>query len=691
MKNTEILTTLPQLRRLVLRMSKIHEFAFDTEDNTLMTRGLNNDFKLVDISISWGEYDNYLIPIGHVFEEDQLPLDEVVRHLKPIFERRDIRLIGQDLAFDMHCLARVGIEVKTNDLFDTQIASWICNENEIYGLDLNANRLLGKKAITFSEVISTVTTEDKKAVGMKGNQKATFDLVSIENGAEYALEDAFFTWELYLYFLDELEKEEMDRIFEKVYIPLVRTVYNMGERGITVDLKTLEKMGEEMQEDIDQLQYDIYEIAGIEFNPGSSQQLAELLFSFDGSKVFKAKPNKKTGDYDPIYKNPNYDILEMGFNFPIVSTTPLGAPQSSNHVLEFLAKKDYKTRRKREGIELVNKLLVFSKLAKLKTAFVDGIINTMYDDGKVHPSFNIVGTTSGRFSCSKPNMQQMPKARDDDKYQIRDMFIGSVNDKTGERNKIISADYKNLEMRVTAHFSKDELLLKMFENDDDAHGSTAVNMFELDCKPNEAKEKYPLLREVGKTINFLLAYGGGANALYDTLKSKGMNLDDEEHLREYNCKQGIEVAQAYIDKYFDTYSGVSEFMKNQKRFAKRNEFVYTVLGRKRRLTRINGSDFGTAMYEERLALNQPIQGSAGDIMNSAMNRLEGDKYLVRTLECRLLLQIHDEFIFECPEENVEESMNLIRHYMENPFGDNKPLNLPFTVDINYGDSYQEAK
>ena len=676
MRHSEIVTTLSQLKRLVIKMKSIEEFAYDTETNTLEVLGDNTKFKLVGISISWGDYDNYYIPVGHVFEEEQLDLDVVVRYLKPIFEREDVRIIGHHLKFDMHVMKRVGIEIKTLDLFDTMIASWICDENTSNGLKDNTESILKIKQTNFKEVIDTVTKEEKREYGFKANANPTFDLVKVENGGEYALADSYFTWELYLYFMDKLEEEEMDKIYQKVYVPLITNVFNMESRGVIIDEDKLAGMEVEMQEDIEQLMYDMYELAGVEFNPASSQQLAELLFGEDNPEV---------------YKNPNQHILDVTFNFPIESRTPKGAPQSSNKVLKHLSKKVYQVERKIEGIELVSKLLEFKKLNKLKSAFVDGIREQMYEDGKVHPSFNIIGTTSGRFSCSRPNVQQIPNAEDDDKYQIRELFIGSVNEETGKRNKIISCDYMNLEMRVMTHFSKDELLMKMFNNGDDAHGSTAVNMFELDCHPNEAKEKYPMLRNVGKTINFLLAYGGGASALYETLKEQGMNLDDPEHLKEHKCKKGIEVAQKYIDKYFETYSGVSEFLKNQKRFARRNEFVYTVLGRKRRLVNINGSDFGTASYEERLALNQPIQGTAGDIMNSALNRIEGDKYLVEELGCITIMQVHDELIFECPEENVDEAVKRILHYMENSFGDDKPLNLPFTADYGVGDSYQEAK
>jgi DNA polymerase-1 len=315
----------------------------------------------------------------------------------------------------------------------------------------------------------------------------------------------------------------------------------------------------------------------------------------------------------------------------------------------------------------------------------------MYDDGKVHPSFNIVGTTSGRISCSEPNLQQLPKAEDEDKYQIRSVFIADVDPVTGKRMRIIAADYDNLEMRVLTYFSKDPLLLEMFEHGHDSHGSTAVNMFALDCSPDECKKKFPLLRQVGKVINFMLMYGGGAMALYGTLKDYGMNLDDKKYLKEYDCKKGVEVAQFFIDKYFDTYKGVSSFLKSQKKFAHRYGFVNTITGRKRRLHNINSSDFKTASYEERLSLNAPIQGTAGDITMNAQNRVEANKKL-KELRCEMLIQVHDELVFQCPEENVEEAIEIVRQLMSHPFGDKVELNEPpFTASADSGWSYQEAK
>lgn len=694
-KGYEIVTTKLQMKRLSKKLKTLEEFAFDTETNTLRVYGPNEDFILVGISISWGAYRNYYIPLGHYFDEGQLDLSYVVRHLKYAYERLDVRIIGANLKFDMHVMARVGITIRTKDLFDTNIASWLCNENTFNGLKFNTEEVLKVKQGKFDEVLKTVTNAEKKEYGLRANSKPPFNLVRIHNGAPYALDDAYFTFELYLYFMDKLASEEMDQIYWKVYTKFQRTLFEMEERGTTVDLDRLQAMKAEIHEDVEKAMYELVEMVGVEFNPNSSQQLNEIIYGFNGTEVLKT--NKK-GESVPIYPNPNYELIDNSFGLPIIARTPTGAPKANSDTLNALLKKSYKSGKKKKGIEFVYKLVGYSKLNKL-VSFVEGVEKNLYSDNKVHATCKIIGTTSGRISMAEPNLQQLPKSLEGDpdgiyelamKYAIRELFIGGIDENTGKRKKIIAIDYDNLEMRVLAHFSEDELLMTMFNRGDDSHGSTAVNMFGLDCDPNECKKLYPKLRQVGKVLNFLLVYGGGAMALYDMLKKYGVDLNDKEYLEEYNCRSGKEVAQLFIDKYFDTYSGVSSFLKDQKKFAHRNLFVYTITGRKRRLFNINSSDFRLASYEERLSLNQPIQGTAGDITINAQNRVNADEFL-KAVGCDMLIQVHDELVFECPEEHVQEVIPIIKHYMEHPFGDNVELNLPFTATADWGESYEEAK
>lgn len=1054
MKEYEIITSLSEIKWLSSEMETIPAFAFDTETNTLEVLGENKNFKCVGISISWGEENNYYIPIGHVREEDidrQLTVDIVVKYLRKIFARTNVRIYGWNLKFDFHVLKRIGIDVKTRDVFDGMLASWLCDENTPNGLKENTTDNMGIPQTHFNDVTNNVPNEVRKAFGYKANSKIPFDLVLIEDGAPYALDDAFYTWCNCFGLEQKLIDEEMDKIYYKMYIPFLFVLFEMEEQGVTVDIDRLKQMGVEMQQDLDELQYKIYELAGVEFNIGSSQQKAEILFGYAKedtpvradkipASINKIVENYKSGNLDledlqeqlnkkgfyfdgdgKVFKtsNKNQHILDHSFNFSVIATTNGGSPSTDSDTIWRLSQKTYSkiNKRKQQGVEMCKYMLEYAKLSKLKTAFVDGILEQLYDDGKAHPSFNQIGTDSGRLSCiaedtlikcvgedkpiqdvkvgdlvycyddngnlqikkvlnvmnngvrpcvsvnwvsqgthdfgslictpdhkilnhnlewvradslshndkvvhlrrsmcderprlygfnkyckqeqvaiknlyfncydsdicihhkdgiknknyidnlilmpkeehtrlhslelveqgkirtdqlrvphkilsgkehprykevsveylerlvreskgrirdipmdfdtfkkkckeagfdykkiageyqtqyrevsdedfikafyeckgvpyaihkklnigrtkvektirrldlcfnhtidsvtsvgnkqvydlevedchnfianevcvhncSKPNLQQLPKAEENDKYQIRSVFVGSMNPKTGERNKIIAIDYHNLEMVCLTHFSGDKNLSEMFSNDDDAHGSTAVNMFNLDCTPMECKKKYPHLRQAAKTINFMLMYGGGAGKLYESLKSdhySPLDLGAKEYLEQYHCKNGKDVAQAFIDKYFESYSGVAKFIQSQKKFAHRNKFVYTVLGRKRRLPDINSNDMKVSSYCERLAVNSAIQGTAGDITINAQIRVASEERL-KELGCKMLIQVHDELVFECPEEHLEEAIQIIKWDMEHPFGDDPRKQVKYLrADYDTGNSYQEAK
>lgn len=704
-KKSVVVDTLAKLKRLAQKMQDIDEFAFDTETNTLRVVGINENFLCAGISISWGDYNNYYIPLNHRRHEDahrNIPETLLRKYLKPVFEREDVRIIGHNLKFDMHVLARLGIMIQTKDLFDTMVASWLCDENTPNGLKENTSEIWGIDQTHFKEVTNDVPKEVKKEFGLKATQKATFDLVLIDEGSPYALDDAFYTWHNYLYWLDRLEEEKMSKIFERYHVPFLRTLFRMEERGVTIDVHRLEEMQREIEEDSERLLYEMQDLAGVEFNAGSTQQLAELLFDYI--------PPKKL-EKDPDYTSP---LLENTFGLRPISTTGSGAPQTNTLTLFKLSKMEYKTKRKKQGVEFCKLLLEYKKLAKLKSAFIDGMLEQVYSDGKAHPNFNIIGTDSGRISCSNPNLQQLPKADEGDKYQIRSLFIGSeyLEDEDGnyvcelsdakeqdfeyctvKRKKIVAGDFSNLEMRVLAHFSEDKNLLEMFANDSDTHGSTAVNMFELDCTPEEVKKKYPHLRQAAKVINFLLMYGGGAYTLYNNLKDdpySPIDLGDKSYTEAYGVKTGEEVAQIYIDKYFSTYAGVAEFIKQQKRFAHKYGFVQTLLRRKRRLPDIRSHDFKQVAYCERLSVNSSVQGSAADITGSAQNLVDNDPWYEEH-GVLMLLQVHDELVFECPEQYVEECIRRTKAYMEHPFGDSIELNLKMRADFDSGDSYQEAK
>jgi len=272
------------------------------------------------------------------------------------------------------------------------------------------------------------------------------------------------------------------------------------------------------------------------------------------------------------------------------------------------------------------------------------------------------------------NLQQLPNADDEDKYKIRSLFTVSNND-----NIMLALDYSNLEMRVLAHYSEDPKLVDTFIHGHDSHGATAKNMFPyVNCEPDDVKKKFPKERTVAKVLNFGLIYGMKPYSLYSTLRDFGLEDITEGE------------AEEHYNQYFSTYDGVESFIESQKRFARRHGYVYTITGRKRRLPDINSSNYKKAGYNERLSVNAPVQGSAGDIIENAQVKIHSREKL-RELNCKMLIQIHDELVFELPKKNLEEAVEIIKHDMENPFGVDSQLKVPLAVDYDTGDNYQQAK
>lgn len=381
-RKSVIVTSETQLRCLGYKLYDVMEFAFDTETNTVDWCNADNPyFKIVGISISFGINDSYYIPIGHRFDPTpQLPLKTIVRHLRPAFERTDVTIIGANIKYDMHVMKRIGIEIKTPYIFDTMIASWLCNENVEKGLKPNVLRIFNHQMEKFNDVVAKVPKEIKKKAGLKANQKATFDLTMIGDSANYATEDAFFTFMLYLHYLEELEITGMTKIYYKMYPPFIRILYDMEERGITIDKEACAEMNEKMQEDIEDLEYQMLELVGVDFDINSSQQLAQLLFGYDG------------------FKTVNQDLLDVNFGFPVQSRTAKGVPQTNNATLVAISRMEYKNSNKIMGVKFCNMLLKHKELSKLKT-FTQKFLEVCYPDGKIHCSFNPVGTQSGRISC----------------------------------------------------------------------------------------------------------------------------------------------------------------------------------------------------------------------------------------------------------------------------------------------------
>jgi len=678
-------------------LNKKSVIAVDTETNSLLARAANSDFKVVSVILADGD-NSFYFPFNHVFYDNNLEKELFLKYFKSLLEKLDIQLIAHDYKFDRHVLNRLGIFPKTKKFFDTLIAARMVNENESNKLEDCLERYLGVTGLTtYDEVVDTVSTEKKKQVGLAGNNKATFDLVEIDEAANYGVEDTEYLIPLKNILKEKLKKEGQDLLYYKYMIPQFNEkLYNMEVRGVKIDKKSMNQMGKEMKQDLVQLRTEMIGLIREEVNFDSPKQLSEVLYNeytsdspcdicddnFESCEE-KCESRKLWEQYG--HKKPNIHLRKISFNFPVPERTETGQPSSGKTSLKRFQHYTPKNEREKQGLKFIKNLLKYKKISKLKSTFVDGLRETIYDDGKVHSAFNQLGARSGRLSSSDINVQNLPSQDDDDKYKIRSIFIPQF-----QEYKMIAFDYSNLEMRILAHFSKDPRLLEMFKHNHDAHGATAVNMFDLDCHPDNAKEKYPTERAMGKTLNFSLMYGMSANSLYYTLKDIGIELEDKELQQQYGAYSGKDLAKVIYDRYFDTYKGVKEYIENQKERGKKYKEVYTIIGRKKRLPEIDSEDSAKRGYYERLAVNSPIQGAASDIIMCAQIKLEDNQFLQEN-GVRLLMQVHDEILFECPEENIEKVIPVIKQEMETPFDGKIKMNVKLEVDYDIGRSYHEAK
>jgi len=675
----------------------VDKLGFDTETTGFLFRADKKDEKVVSIVLATRN-NSYYIPINHKFYNNNFKTKKLRKYLQPIFSDSNTEFIAHNYNFDRHVLNRIGIEISSKNYFDTLIAARMVNEEVSNDLESCIERYLGVKDLTkFNDVVSTVPTEVKKKAGLSAQSKATIDLVDINIAANYGVEDVEYLIKLSEILKEGLKKEGMYTLYYKYIVPeFSDVIYNIEKRGVNIDNGELDRMEKEITEDIINLEKQMNELAGLEMNHGSNVQLAELLYNeyssdspCDNCKLKECKTKKECEEYKIWekygHKNPNIEIRENSFNFPVPERTKTGQPSSGKIALNRFQHYTPKNKRQEEGLEYVELLKQYKKLTQLKSTFLSGLRDVIYNDGKVHPAFNILGTKTGRLSSNDPNGQNLPSPDEEDKYKIRKMFIPSKPE-----NRIIAVDYDNLEMKLLAHFSKDEHLLEMFENDYDAHGTTAVNMLDLDCHPNDAKKLYPVERQMGKTLNFSLMYGMSPHTLYYKLMDNGVDLEDKELQDKYGAYSGMELAKVIYDKYFDTYQGVASYIEEQKERGRQNEEVFTLLGRKKRLPLINTGSRKERGYFERLATNGQIQGSAADIIISAQLKLERNKILQK-LNAKQLFQVHDEQLFELPKKNLDKAIPIIVEEMEDPFNGEIKMNVNLTVSYDTGNSYYEAK
>ena len=551
--------------------------------------------------------------LGGGLVEGQIPSRDALDLLKPLLEDPSVLKIAQNLKFDQVVMDQVcfreglgGCDIAPFD--DTMLISYVLDAGKgTHGMDALSERWLNHRTIQFKDVAGT------------GKAMVTFDHVPIDRATEYAAEDADVTLRLWRALKPRLVSERVVPVYERLERPLIPVLAKMEQRGISVDRDMLSRISGELAQKAAALEDEVYQLAGEKFSIGSPKQLGDILF---GRMKLPGGSRTKTGQWS-----------------------------TSVFVLEELAA---------EGHELPRKIVDWRQLTKLKSTYTDALPEYINPEtNRVHTSFALAATTTGRLSSSEPNLQNIP-IRTSEGRRIRTAFVAEPG------NKLISADYSQIELRLLAHIADIPELKHAFENGLDIHAATAAEMFGMDVNkvPGE-------VRRQAKTINFGIIYGISAFGLATRL-----GISREE-------------AGDYIRRYFDRFPGIRDYIEGTKRQAREKLYVETIFGRRVHYPEMKASNPQTRAFNERAAINAPIQGSAADIIRRAMIRMD-DALAEEKLSARMLLQVHDELIFEAPEAEVEETIRVARAVMENAAMPAINLSVPLQVDARAADNWDEA-
>ena len=569
---------------------------FDTETTSLNPL----EAELVGIAFSWEAGKGYYVP----FSEDKETVSKRIEQLRPFFESKDIEKIGQNLKYDIKVMQNYGVQVK-GKLFDTMLAHYLINPDMRHNMDVLAETYLNYTPVSITELI-----------GKKGKNQLSMRDVPLEKQTEYAVEDADITFQLAAHFKPELLEAKTDTLFKDIEIPLLRVLASMENEGINLDKDFLHSLSTDLNNDILNLEKQIYKAAGEEFNIGSPKQLGEILFN---KMKLVDKPKKtKTGQYS-----------------------------TAEDVLSYLAK-DH---------EIIKNVLDYRGLAKLKSTYVDALPEQIETKtGRVHTDYMQTVAATGRLSSNNPNLQHIP-IRTERGRQVRKAFVPR-----DENYVLLAADYSQIELRIIAALSEEDTMIEAFKNGEDIHASTAAKVFNVSLEEVTREQ-----RSNAKTVNFGIIYGVSA-----------FGLSNQTDLTRAEAKELIET-------YYKTYPKLRNYMSEQVDFARDNGYVQTVLGRRRYLKDINGNNAIVRGAAERNAVNAPIQGSAADIIKIAMINIH-EKLSSGNYKTKMLLQVHDELVFDCYKSELEEMKKLIKTEMENAY----KMAVPLDVEVGIGENWLEA-
>jgi DNA polymerase-1 len=558
------------------------------------------DAELVGIAFSWKEKEGYFL----LLPEDRDECQNIVNEFKEIFENPNTEKVAHNIKYDIEVMKNYDIEVN-GTLFDTMIAHYLLEPDKRHGMDTLAESYLDYAPVSIETLI-----------GKKGKKQLSMRDVEESKLSDYACEDADITWRLKNTFEPMLQEKNLTELFNTLEMPLVKVLGTMERHGVRLDTEVLNDFSASLENDIKEIENSIYEDAGHSFNIASPKQLGVVLF--EELKVTDKPKKTKTKQYS-----------------------------TSEDVLQKLAKKH----------PIIDKILEFRSLSKLKSTYVDALPKLVHPKtGKIHTSYNQAVAATGRLSSNNPNLQNIP-IRTEKGREIRKNFIPS-----DEHHKLLAADYSQIELRLIAHFSQDENMLRDFNEGMDIHTATASRVYGVPVE--EVTKEH---RRNAKSVNFGIIYGISAFGLSENL----------------GIKRGE--AKEIIDEYFRQYPGIQDYMEDQVDFAQENGYVETILNRRRYLRDINSGNAIMRGFAERNAINAPIQGSSADMIKIAMINIQ-KAIEEKNMKSKMIMQVHDELVFDTPMDEMDALKEIVMDKMKNAL----ELDVKVQVDMNEGNNWLEA-
>ena len=601
-KNYKLISKDSDLDEWLKEAEEFGEIAIDTETTSLDP----HQAKLVGISLSTKIGKACYVPLGHS-KGNNLNEKKILIKIKSILEDKSIKKIGQNIKFDYIILYHRGIQMHSME--DTMLMSYVLDAGKNrHNMDTLSQLHLDHKTVAYKDLVGT------------GKKQINFSEVDIELAKKYAAEDADVTFRLYKNFIKNLKSENLLHIYEIFEKPMIKILGLMEINGVKVDKKNLKFLSEKFEKKIKNLEKEIFKLSNKEFKIGSTKQLGEVMYN--ELKISSTKKTKK------------------------------GSFATSAKVLEDLAF---------QGHKLPRLVLDWRQVTKLKNTYTDSLqehINKK--SNRVHTSFLLAATSTGRLASSDPNLQNIPIKSEDGK-NIRKSFIAE------EKHVLISADYNQIEMRILADLADVKELKKAFKNNEDIHSLTASQVFNTKIQNVDSD-----MRRKAKAINFGIIYG---ISQYGLAKQIGVSNNE---------------AADFLNSYFLRFPEIKDYMEKTVQFCRKSGYVKNIFGRRTHITGINDRNFNIRNFQERAAINAPIQGSASELMRMAMIRINDKFGEIKNLKCKTLLQIHDELIFEVKKEEMKEYSKIIKNEMASvKNSDLHSFSIPLLVDINVGDNWGE--